>query len=179
MGARRNKRRGNEYLPARSRATRGVPSAREKRRLSARCTTSSSDAASTRFFEYLFDGVVRDRFAQLQLDGFIGQQAQAPPGVTFGRSGASKRGDPGALRAVNPDGSPGARLVKERSLEPFAQIAALDVEDGLERDVQDRRNRLRVLAAMQQVKDTGAGLRSSPRRSAFDDGCQRAQFVLW
>ncbi len=122
---------------------------------------------------------MRDRVAQLQLDHFIGQQAQAPPGISFGRSGARQGGNPGALRAVDSDGSPGARLVKERSLEPFAQITALDVEDGLERDVQGGRDSLRVLTAMKEIEDTGARLRSGPRRSAVDDGCQRAQFVLW
>ncbi len=71
---------------------------------------------------------MRDRFAQLQLDGFIGQQAQAPARVPFGRSGTGERRDLGALRAVNPDGSPGARPVKERSLEPFAQITRLTLK---------------------------------------------------
>ncbi len=122
---------------------------------------------------------MRDGFAQLQLDGFVSQQAQAPARVPCGRSGARQGSNLSALRAVNPDGSPGARLVKERSLEPFAQITALDVEDGLERDVQDGRDRLRVLAAMQEVKDTGAGLRSGCGGTAFDDGRQREQFVLW
>jgi len=121
---------------------------------------------------------MRDRIAQLQLDGFVSQQPQTPPSMSLGRSRAREGGNLGALRAVNPDGSTGTRLVKERSLEPFAQVTALDVEDGLERDLQDGRDRFRVLAAMQEVEDTGARLRSGRRRPACDDGCQRAQFSV-
>ena len=122
---------------------------------------------------------MRDGFAQLQLDRFVGQQAQAPAGVTFGRSGTGEGSNLRSLRAINPDGSPGARLVKEGSLESCAQITALDVEDGLERDLQGGRDRLRVLAAMQEVEEARAGLGSGPRRSVFADGRQRARFVLW
>ncbi len=91
---------------------------------------------------------MRDGFAQLQLDRFVGQQAQAPARMTCGRSGARQGGNLSALCAIDSDGSPGACLVKEGRVEPFAQVTALDVEDGLERDLQDGRDRLRVLAAM-------------------------------
>ena len=122
---------------------------------------------------------MRDGFAQPQLDGFVSQQAQTPPGVTGGRSRASKGRNLGALCAVDSDGSPTARLVKEGRLQAFAQVTALDVKDGLERDLQGGRDIFRVLAAMQEVEDAGAGLGSVPRRAATDDGCQRAQLVLW
>ena len=98
--------------------------------------------------------------------------------MTLGRSGTSERRNLGALRAVDPDGSPGARLVKESRLQPASQITPLDVEDGLERDLQHGGNLVRVLAATQEVENASAGLRSGSRRPAFDNGCQRAQFVL-
>jgi hypothetical protein len=121
---------------------------------------------------------MRDRFAQLQLDGLVGQQAQTPTGVACGRSRARQGSNSGALCAVDSDGSPGARLVKESGVEPCAQVTALDVEDGLKRDLQGGRDLFRMLAAVQEIEDAGARLRPRRRRSAFDDGCQRAQFVL-
>ena len=121
---------------------------------------------------------MRDGFTQLQLDRFVSQQAQTPTGVSLRRSGARQGGNPGALHAVDSDGAPGARLVKEGSVEPFAQITALDVEDGLERDLQGGRDFFRVLAAVQEVEDAGARLRPRGRRPAFDDSCQRAKFIF-
>ena len=121
---------------------------------------------------------MRNRFAQLCLNRSVSEQAQGPAGTTRGRSRASQGGNLGSLRAVNADGTTTARLVKEGGLESIAEIAALDVEDGLERDVQGGRDGLRMLTAVQEVKNASAGLRSGSRRPAGDDGCQRAQFVL-
>ena len=94
-------------------------------------------------------------------------------------SGASERGDLGALCAVNSDGSPGAWLIEQGGVKARAQVTSLDVEDGLERDLQKRGNIVRMLAAMQQIENTGASLNPGSCHAAFDDGCQRAQFVLW
>ncbi len=121
---------------------------------------------------------MRDGLAQLQLDGFISQQTERPASMSLGRSRASEGGNPGALRAVNPDGSSRARLIEQGGVKACGQITPLDVEDGLERDLQHGGNLLRVLAAMQEVEDASTGLRSGPRRPAFDDGGQRAQFVF-
>jgi hypothetical protein len=54
----------------------------------------------------------------------------------------------------------------------------LDVEDGLERNLQEGSNFVRVLAAMQEVENTSAGLGSGRGRPAFAGGCQRAKFVF-
>ncbi len=139
---------------------------------------SFSGAASARFFEYLFDGVMRDRIAVLQLDRFVSQETERPTGVTCGRSGTSERGNLSALCAVNPDGSPGTWLVEQGHVKACAQVTPLDVEDGLERNLQQGGNLVRVLAAMQEVKSASAGLRSGSRCPATDDGCQRAKFVF-
>jgi len=119
---------------------------------------------------------VREGLAVLQLHRFVSQQAERPTGVTRGRSGTSERRNLGALCAVNSDGSPGACPVEQGGVKAGAQITPLDVEDGLERNLQRGGNGCRVLTAMQEVENTSAGLRSGPRRPAFDDGCQRAQF---
>src|SRR5215207_8399697 len=103
---------------------------------------------------------MRYGFARLQLDGLVSQQAQTPPGIPCGRSGASERRNLGALCAVDADGSPTACLVKEGRLQAFAQVTALDVKDGLERDLQGGRDIYRVSAAMKEIEDTSARLRS-------------------
>jgi len=82
------------------------------------------------------------------------------------------------LHTVNPDGSPGTWLVEQGGVKACAQVTPLDVEDGLERNLQRGGNGCRVLTAMQEVENTSAGLRSGPRRPATDDGCQRAKLVL-
>src|SRR5215216_4344039 len=94
------------------------------------------------------------------------------------RSRAGQSGDLGALRAINSDGSSGAWLVEQGRVKASAEIAPLDVEDGLERNLQERGNLCRVLAAMEEVENPSAGLSPGRRRPAFDDGCQRAQFVF-
>jgi len=82
------------------------------------------------------------------------------------------------LHTVNPDGSPGTWLVEQGGVKACAQVTPLDVEDGLERDLQEQGNLVWVLSAMQEVENTSAGLHSGSRRPATDDGCQRAKFVL-
>jgi len=89
---------------------------------------------------------------------------------------ASQGGNLSALRAVNPDRSPGTWLIEQGRVKACAQVSPLDVEDGLERNLQERGNLVRVLFAMQEVENTSAGLRSGSRRPAFDDGCQRTKF---
>ena len=49
-------------------------------------------------------------------------------------------------------GRPGACLVEQGGVKARAQVPALDVEDGLERDVQDGGDRCRVLTAMQRSR---------------------------
>ncbi len=119
---------------------------------------------------------MRDGFAQLQLDRLVCQQAQTPTRMSRRRSRASEHCNLGALCAVNPDGSPGAWLVEQGGVKPGVAVTPLDVEDGLERDLQRGGNGCRVLVAMQKVENTSAGLRSGSRRPAFDDRCQRAEF---
>ncbi len=121
---------------------------------------------------------MRDGLAVLQLDRFVSQQAERPTSVSLGRSGTSERRNLGALCAINPDRSSRAWLIEQGGVKACAQITPLDVEDGLERNLQQGGNLVRVLAAMQEVKNTSAGLRSGSRRPAFDDGCQRAKLVL-
>ena len=98
--------------------------------------------------------------------------------MSFGRSRTGEGGNLGSLRAVNPDGSPGAWLIEQGRVKACAQITPLDVEDGLERDPQRRRDRLRVLAAMQEVENAGTCLSPSGGRAPTDDGCQRAKLVF-
>jgi len=83
-----------------------------------------------------------------------------------------------ALCAINSDGSPGAWLIEQGRVKSIGEITPLDVEDALERNLQQGGNLLRVLLAMQEVKDASASLRSSGRGAAFDGGCQRAKFVF-
>ena len=73
--------------------------------------------------------------AVLKLDRFVSQQAQAPAGVSLGRGRTGEGGDLGALRAINLNGTSGARLVKQGGVESAAQVPSLDVEDGLRRDL--------------------------------------------
>jgi len=121
---------------------------------------------------------MRDRIAVLQLHSFVSQQAQTPPSMSLGRSGTSERRNLGALCTINPDRSSSAWLIEQGGVKACAQITPLDVEDGLERNLQRGGNGCRVLTAMQEVKDASAGLRSGSRRPAFADGCQRAKLVL-
>jgi len=115
-------------------------------------------------------------FAVLQLDRFVSQQAQTPAGVSRGRGRTGQRGDLGALRAINLDGTSATRLVKQGGVESAAQVPPLDVEDGLLRDLEGGGNLFRMLAATQEVKDAGPGLRSGRRFAACANGCQRAEF---
>ncbi len=121
---------------------------------------------------------MRDGLAVLQLHSFVRQQAQTPTSMSLGRSGTSEGRNLGALCAINPDGSSRAWLIEQGGVKARAQITPLDVEDGLERNLQRGGYGCRVLTAMQEVENPGAGLRSGSRRPAFDDGCQRAKLVL-
>ena len=121
---------------------------------------------------------MRDRFTQVQLDRFVSQQAQTPARVPLRRRRTSKRCNLGALCSINPDGSPGAWLIEQGRVKSVLEVTPLDVEDGLERNLQQGGNLLRMLLAMQEIKDASASLRSGSRRPATDDGCQRAQFVF-
>jgi hypothetical protein len=49
---------------------------------------------------------MRNVLAILEFHRFVSQQAQARPGVTFGRSGTRKGSDTSALQTVKPDGRP-------------------------------------------------------------------------
>ena len=98
--------------------------------------------------------------------------------MSRGRSRAGQRCDLGALRAINSDGSSGAWLVEQGRVKAAAAIAPLDVEDGLERNLQERGNLCRVLLAMEEVENPSASLSSGRRRPALDDGCQGAQFIF-
>ena len=91
---------------------------------------------------------MRDDFAVLQFDGFVSQQTQTPTSMSLWRSGTSEGGNLRSLRAVNPDGSSRACPVEQGGVKACAQITALDVEDGLERNLQEGGNLVRVLAAM-------------------------------
>jgi hypothetical protein len=91
---------------------------------------------------------MRDGFAVLQFDGFVSQQAQTPTSMSLWRSGTSERRNLRSLRAVNPDGPSRAWLIEQGGVKPCAQVSPLDVEDGLERNLQQRGNLVRVLSAM-------------------------------
>ena len=121
---------------------------------------------------------MRERRAVLQFHRCVSQQAQTPTSMSCGRSRTRQCRNPSALHTVNPDGSPGARAVEQGGVKACAEVPPFDVEDGLERNLQQRGNLVRVLVAMQEVKNARAGLHSGSRRPATDDGCQRAQFVV-
>jgi hypothetical protein len=55
--------------------------------------------------------------------------------VPLGRGLTGEGRGLGALRAINANGSPGARLVKESRLQAPSQITPLDIEDGLKRNL--------------------------------------------
>ena len=95
--------------------------------------------------------------------------------MSFGWSGTSQRRNLGALHTVNPDGSPAAWLIEQGGVKTCREVPPLDIEDGLERNLQQGSNFIRVLSAMQEAENTGAGLDSGRRFAAFDDGCQRAE----
>lgn len=64
------------------------------------------------------------------------------------------------------------------SREPFAEVAALDVEDGRHADRKRRSDSIRRPAAVQEQQDTGAGLDSGGGFAALRESCQRAEFLV-
>ncbi len=78
--------------------------------------------------------------------------------MSLWRSRASQRGYLRALRAINPDGSSRTWLIEQGRVKACGEVPPLDVEDGLERNLQQGGNLVRVLAAMQEVENAGTCL---------------------
>jgi len=129
------------------------------------CTTVSLSAVGGGFFQNLPDRCVREAVNKAEFDGFVSQQAQAPTGMSSRRIRASQGGDLGTLSAVDGRRFARARFIEKRCFKTFIKVAPLDVENRGATDLERLGDAIWMLAAMQEIKNAGTGLRANWHRA--------------